>query len=248
MRRFGLIGKSLEHSFSARYFNRKFTAANLHACRYDLYPLAAPEAVRKLIAENKELAGLNVTIPYKTTIIPYLDQLDDVARQAGAVNTIRIYRDKGSIFLKGYNTDVWAFEQTAKPFFALKNALVMGTGGAARAVSMVLSKRSVNFLMVSRTPSSPGEIGYEQITQEVLRKYLFIINATPVGMYPHTNKMPELDYGYITKSHVLYDLIYNPPVTEFLSKGKQQGATTMNGLKMLILQAEKSWEIWNTDE
>lgn len=248
MRRFGLIGKTLEHSFSARYFNRKFTAENLHSCRYDLYPLSSPEALRTLITEVKTLAGLNVTIPFKTTIIPYLDQLDDVAREAGAVNTIRINREKGRIFLKGFNTDVWGFVQTAKPFFALENALVLGTGGAARAVSLVLRKRNVNFLMVSRNPSLPGEIGYEQITEEILRKYLFIINATPLGMYPHTDKMPELDYRHITRSHVLYDLIYNPPVTGFLSKGKQQGATTMNGLRMLILQAEKSWEIWNEDE
>jgi shikimate dehydrogenase len=248
MRRFGLIGKSLEHSFSARYFNRKFTEENLHSCRYDLFPLQSPEAMRTLAAEMKELTGLNVTIPFKTTIIPYLEELDDIAGETGAVNTIRIFRNKGGICLKGYNTDVWGFEQTAGPFFIKKNVLVLGTGGAARAVIQVLRKRNVNYLMVSRTPSSPGEIGYDQITQDMLRNYLFIVNATPVGMYPHTDELPELDYRHITKSHVLYDLIYNPPVTGFLLKGKQQGATTMNGLKMLMLQAEKSWEIWNMDE
>jgi shikimate dehydrogenase len=248
MRRFGLIGKSLGHSFSACYFNRKFTQENLHSCRYDLYELQSPDAVRKLAAENKELTGLNVTIPFKTTIIPYLDELDDVAAEAGAVNTISIIRHGGRVFLKGYNTDVGGFEQTAGPFFSLKNALVLGTGGAARAVSLVFRKKNMNYLKVSRTPSSPGETGYDQITPEVLRKYLFIVNATPVGMYPHTDQLPELDYRYITKRHVLYDLIYNPPVTGFLLKGKQQGAATVNGLKMLLLQAEKSWEIWNTDE
>ncbi|MBE0639270.1 MAG: shikimate dehydrogenase [Bacteroidales bacterium] len=245
MKQFGLIGKSLNHSFSARYFNGKFAKEILSGCRYDLFPLNSITELNDLINRTDHLTGLNVTIPYKTSVIALLDELDETAEIVGAVNTIKIFRVDGKIKTKGFNTDTWGFEHSTNAFVSHPHALVLGTGGAAKAITFVLRKKAIDYLMVSRLPKETGEISYNDIDEVIMKKYRWIINATPVGMVPDQKVCPPLPYHLITKDHFLYDLVYNPAKTIFLAKGKQSGAKTMNGLRMLKLQAEKSWDIWN---
>lgn len=247
MKRFGLIGDPLEHSFSARYFKEKFERENISDCRYDLFPLSKVSEIRKLISAFDNLAGFNVTIPHKTSIIPLLDELDQSASAVGAVNTVKIFRKNNALKLKGFNTDTWGFENSTDAFEQHIHALILGTGGAAKAIAFVLKSKNIDFLMVSRNPKEKWEIRYDQLTEPILSKYLWIINTTPLGMFPDTKAFPPIPYHLLTPRHFLYDLIYNPTETIFLAKGNQAGAKTMNGLLMLELQAEKAWEIWNND-
>ncbi|MBD1397984.1 shikimate dehydrogenase [Pontibacter sp. JH31] len=245
MRRFGLIGQKLGHSFSKRYFTEKFETEGIANARYELYELPEITAFPALLAREPELVGLNVTVPYKEAVIPYLDALDESAAQIGAVNTICVSGGK----LKGYNTDFIGFRDTLQQFYPieeLSKALVLGTGGAAKAVWAALSSLGIGYTCVSRNPSE-NELAYAAITPEVLQAYPLIINTTPLGMAPDIERAPAIPYEALTEGHFLYDLVYNPEETLFLSKGRVAGARTINGMPMLYAQAEASWEIWNNE-
>ncbi len=238
---YGLIGYPLTHSFSPAYFAGKFAKEGINAT-YTAFPLPTIDDFPALIWRNKELLGLNVTIPYKETVMQYLHEIDADAEQIGAVNCIAI--NKGT--LKGYNTDAMAFRQSLIPLIAPNHqkALVLGTGGASRAVVFVLRQLGIPFQMVSRSEKA-GYLNYKQLTPEVIAAHSIIINTSPVGMYPHMDESPALPYDAITSKHLLYDLIYNPAETKFLALGKARGAVIKNGYEMLHLQADASWEMWN---
>jgi len=258
VRYYGLIGFPLTHSFSGNYFAGKFKKEGITDASYDLYPLEDVNAFADLLKHKPELTGLNVTIPYKETIIPFLHELDETARAIGAVNTILISKGSDSVnalILKGYNTDVYGFRQSIKPFLEShhERALILGTGGASKAVAYVLRNIGVDCYFVSRekktlnperTPDSKHFV-YGEINEYVMKHFPLIINTTPVGMYPAVDNCPALPYEFITPSHFLFDLIYNPEETRFLAEGRKRGALTLNGLSMLQQQAEKAWEIWN---
>lgn len=239
---FGLIGYPLSHSFSKGYFIEKFKREGIADCAYELFPLSDISLFPALLQEQPNLVGLNVTIPHKEAVIPYLNELDEEAREIGAVNTITIRSGK----TKGYNTDVYGFEASFRKHLQPhhQRALVLGTGGASKAVLHVLRKWGIPYLLVSRT-GGEGKISYNDLTPELLESHTIIINTSPLGMYPKVEACPELPYEALTPQHYLYDLIYNPAETIFLRKGKEAGAITENGLEMLHLQAEKAWEIWN---
>lgn len=242
-RLFGLIGYPLSHSFSKRYFSEKFTRENLPENRYELYPIPQITDLPQLFKDNPDLEGLNVTIPYKEQVIPYLDELSPVVQEIGACNCIRIREGR----LVGYNTDVLGFEQTLvrhlKPHH--KQALVLGTGGAAKAVHYVLRQKSIEFLQVGRT-AREGILDYDSLTDELMGTHTLIINTTPLGMHPQEDTAPPIPYGAIGDMHYLYDLVYNPAKTLFLQKGEERGAAIENGADMLVIQAEASWDIWNS--
>lgn len=249
MRVFGLIGYPLSHSFSQGYFTKKFSSENIADTEYRNFPLETIAQFPELISANPGLCGLNVTIPYKREIIPYLDGLDKTAREVNAVNTIKFERDdNGKVNLIGYNTDVYGFEQTIKPYLNCsdKNALILGTGGASKAVEYVLHKLGLQCFYVSRKQGDKIYKSYDQLTMEDMMDFQVIVNTSPVGMYPKVDDCPLLPYEGITATHVLYDLIYNPEETLFLKKGREHGAKISNGLQMLHLQAEKAWKIWNS--
>jgi shikimate dehydrogenase len=243
MRLYGLIGYPLAHSFSKKYFTEKFEKEGLYNCRYENFPIVSIEKFKTVLDLNPELKGLNVTIPYKEQVIPYLNEASSVVQNIKACNCIKIEDGK----LIGYNTDVIAFERSLKsqlqPYHT--KALVLGTGGAAKAVAFVLEKLHINCQFVSRKFSS-NNISYEQITPATIADHLLIINTTPLGMHPHVSEMPVLMYNAITSKHYLFDLIYNPEKTLFLKKGEEKGAIIKNGYEMLVLQAEESWKIWNS--
>ena len=242
---FGLIGYPLSHSFSKKYFAEKFSREGREGCYYELFPLPAIGELPELLRAFPNLRGLNVTIPYKQAVIPYLDRLDPDARAVGAVNTIRIREGR----CEGFNTDVIGFEQSLRGWLAglgrqPERALVLGTGGAAQAVRYVLGRMSIEARLVSRRPG-PSRRTYGEIDEAVLARHLLIINTTPLGMAPQTDQKPDLPYGQLTPAHLLYDLVYNPEKTLFLDAGSRQGAATKNGLEMLHLQAEAAWAVWN---
>lgn len=247
MRQFGLIGKTLSHSFSKNYFTEKFKKENIKNCAYDLYELAHVSELKHLIKNNKNLRGLNVTIPYKNDVIPLLDELDSRAKKIGAVNVIKITKEKKLI---GYNSDYYGFKNSLKKWLGNKSikALVLGTGGASKAVVVALEDLEISFLQISRT-ASKTTINYKSLNsnREIYESHQLIINTTPLGMHPKVDASPDLQYKWLTSSHYLYDLVYNPEETIFMKKGKEKGAQVKNGLEMLILQAEKSWEIWNRE-
>jgi shikimate dehydrogenase len=199
-----------------------------------------------LIESQPELEGFNVTIPYKKSIIPYLDQLDAVAAEVGAVNTVKIIRTTDQYTLIGFNTDVIGFEFSIKDFRDIKGVLILGTGGGAEAVQYVLKKYGIPFLFVSRNTRSQQIIGYEDLTNELIGKYPMIVNTTPVGMFPEVDLIPPVPYNFLSSGNFLYDLIYNPAETRFLKLGRQSEAKILNGLTMFLIQANKSWEIWNS--
>lgn len=244
IRRFGLIGFPLSHSFSPGYFTAKFEREGLLDCRYDAFPLSTLDELPKLLAQTPNLEGLNVTIPYKTSVIPLLDSLSEAAEAIGAVNVIKIKNGH----LTGYNSDVYGFEKSlldflnAPPPLDLK-ALVLGTGGAAKAVIFVLKKLGIAFQSVSRKQSSEA-ISYEDITSAVFHSHQLIVNTTPLGMSPNTESCPPLPYELATPDHFFYDLVYNPKKTHFLTLAEAAGSHIQNGLSMLHLQAERAWEIW----
>lgn len=248
MKQFGLIGFPLKNSFSENYFNSKFLSLALTDHAYRNFPIEHISEIKELLAKQPDLCGLNVTIPYKESVIPYLDELHKDAREAGAVNCIRINRNRhtGSMKLIGYNTDVYGFEMSLLPVLAERNithALILGTGGAAKAVAYVLRNNNIAYRFVSRKPSA-DVLTYEQLTEKIINRHRLIVNCTPVGMFPDTAAMPDIPYPHISGDHIAYDLIYLPVETLFLETCRKQGATTKNGLEMLHLQAEKSWEIW----
>jgi shikimate dehydrogenase len=246
-KKLGLIGYPLTHSFSAKYFAEKFEKENIKGFTYENFEIPKIEDFPDIIKNNPEITGLNVTIPYKEQIIPFLDELDEEALQIGAVNTIKVIRKKGGVKLKGYNTDIYGFRETLKPLLKMHHykALILGTGGAAKAVEYVLNKIGLDILYISRNPKSENEKGYEELNGVAIKNFPVIVNSTPLGMYPKIDTCPPLPYDHLTEDNLLYDLIYNPSETLFLQKGAEKGAITQNGLEMLKLQAEKAWEIWN---
>ena len=246
IKKYGLIGHPLSHSFSEKYFKEKFEKENISNFSYQLFDINNINLVSELIETTENLKGLNVTIPYKEKILPFLTDIDAIAKDIGAINTIKISDDKN--ILKGYNTDYYGFKKSLKPFLDINHerALIFGTGGASKTVKYVLNELNIDCLVVSRTPKNDTEISYTDVNEYVIKHHQIIINTTPIGMFPDVNSFPEFNYNNITSKHLLYDLIYNPLETEFLKKGKQQGSITLNGLQMLKLQAEKSWEIWNS--
>jgi shikimate dehydrogenase len=249
MKKYGLIGFPLGHSFSKGYFSAKFKKENIKDCEYNNYPIKNIESLRDLIIQQSELVGLNVTIPYKEAVIQFLDEIDTDAFEIGAVNTIKIYRsEKNKIKLKGFNTDVFGFEaplrKELKPFH--QKALILGTGGAAKAVAWVLKSLGLDYLYVSRKPKHENTISYKELTDEIIESHKVIINTSPIGMFPNINVKPNINYEVISDKHILYDLIYNPEKTMFLKEGEIKKAITINGLPMLYMQAEKAWEIWNS--
>ena len=242
MRKFGLIGKPLTHSFSKKYFTEKFKKENRTDCAYELFPLESIEELSSLLDKNPDLKGLNVTIPYKEKVFPFLTA-NSIPDGVGACNCIKIVDGK----LKGFNTDIIGFEKTLFPLLlpTHKAALVFGSGGASKAVEYVLQKLGINYQLVGRTKSSAVELTYNDITEEMIKRHLLLINTTPLGMYPNTESCPEIPYSAIGAGHLLYDLVYNPAETLFLKNGAMQGAVIKNGEQMLIAQAEESWRIWN---
>lgn len=246
MRRFGLIGKSLTHSFSQKYFEKKFDLEGIQDCRYDLFPLHDISELSTFIQSYPDLEGLNVTIPYKKTIIPYLDGLEEQAFAVGAVNTVKIIKKNNAVYLKGYNTDISGFKLTLKETASIQGGLILGTGGGANAVAYVFSNLNIPFLQVSRKFRGNRTIGYEHVTTELLHDYPFIVNCTPLGMYPEIKSYPPIPYEGLSDKNILYDLIYNPSETEFLRRGKLAGSKVINGYNMLKNQADYAWDIWNT--
>jgi len=246
MRHFGLIGYPLSHSFSKGYFADKFEREAIAGCSYENYPIPAITELLPLIAADPDLSGLNVTIPYKEQVLPYLDEIDAEAQKVGAVNTLNIVRS-AKTRIKGYNTDVHGFRKSIEPMLKdhCRKALILGTGGASKAVAFVLAEMGLEVLWVSRNPAGKDRIPYHAVDENLISESHVIVNASPLGMYPHTESCPDIPYKALTPRHVLYDLIYNPGETRFLALGKAQGAETKNGLQMLYLQAERSWEIWN---
>jgi shikimate dehydrogenase len=252
MKKLGLIGFPLTHSFSKKYFDEKFIKENISDYSYSLYSLEKVEDFTSLLVNEPELIGLNVTYPYKETIIPFLDELDPVAKAVRAVNTIKIEKSGDLIKLVGYNTDVFGFRQSIKPFLEPQHekALILGTGGAAKAVEYALWDIGVSSYFVSRDKNRlevENCFSYEELNPFIIESFKLIVNTTPLGMYPNSNESPEIPYEGISKGHLLYDLIYNPEETLFMKKGKEHGAVTINGYSMLCHQADKAWEIWRND-
>ncbi len=245
MDKYGLIGYPLGHSFSCNYFNQKFESEQIDA-KYLNFEIPTIKDFKGVLKQNPELRGLNVTIPYKEQIIPYLDDLDEDARLIGAVNVIKFTKGLfGKTKLVGYNSDVIGFKQSIEPLLKEQHtkALVLGTGGASKAVIHGLKQLGVGSTLVSRTPKD-NCITYPEITPEIMEQYKVIVNTTPLGMFPNVDACPNIPYELITPDHLLYDLLYNPDVTLFMRKGKEHGAVVKNGLEMLLLQAFAAWEIW----
>lgn len=244
MRKFGLIGYPLSHSFSKKYFSEKFAREGIEDCSYDLFPITDISQLPQLVKDH-DLEGLNVTIPYKKHVIQYLESASKEVIEMQACNCISIIKGK----LLGNNTDVTGFEKTFTPNLKPhhKKALILGTGGAASAVQFTLRKLGIDYLLVSRQAAGHNQITYSQLTEELIREYSMIINTTPLGTYPDINSFPAIPYNFITPQHYLYDLVYNPAKTLFLKKGEERGATIENGANMLVIQAEESWNIWNKD-
>jgi len=247
MRKFGLIGYPLGHSFSKKYFSEKFLKEHIVDCSYENYPLENLDTLMELISFEKDLCGLNITIPYKSEIIRFLDVIDPEAEEIGAVNVIIIKRNTNQIKLYGYNSDVTGIRDTLMPFIGerVTNAVVLGTGGSSRAVCHVLKKIGIKVALVSRE-KKPGTFVYSEIGKSVLDHTQLIINTTPLGMFPNISGLPDISYKDLDRNHILFDLVYNPEITSFLKRGAEQGCTIISGIRMLHSQAEKSWEIWNS--
>ncbi|MGB0789501.1 MAG: shikimate dehydrogenase family protein [Marinirhabdus sp.] len=241
MAEYGLIGQKLGYSFSKTFFSTKFAQGKLPHT-YHNFEIRSPSDIQKVIAENPNLKGLNVTIPFKESIIPFLDKVDNEAIQIGAVNTIKITNHKKLI---GYNTDCYGFIASLRPFLPLKKrtALILGTGGASKAVAHALGSMGFSYIVVSRH-AKRAACTYNTLTNKTIQTHFLVVNCTPLGTHPNILECPGIPYHFITKDHLLYDLVYNPPQTQFMERGALQGARTTNGMKMLRLQAEKAWAIW----
>ncbi len=246
MKVFGLIGYPLGHSFSKQYFTEKFEKEGIIDCRFESFPIASIEAFPALLKDNPGLKGLSVTIPYKEKVLAYVHELSEEVKSIGAANSIKISNGK----LKAYNTDITGFEKSFAKLLQPHHtkALVLGTGGASKAVQYVLTKLAIDFLIVTRNENSiPGHINYAAINENKMKEYRIIINCSPVGMYPNESEAPDIPYQFVTPTHYLYDLVYKPAKTMFLQEGERRGAVIENGYDMLLIQAEESWRIWNND-
>lgn len=248
MKKLGLIGYPLGHSFSKKYYLDKFESEQIKGIDYDLYSLSDIAEFPKLYLQDQQFYGFNVTIPYKQAVLPLMDELSPEAAQMEAVNCIRIQHKDGRAILKGFNTDAYGFEASLKPLLQPQHtkALVLGNGGAAKAVLYSLRKLNIAYAVVSRSETN-GDLTYQQLSKEIIEEYTIIINCSPIGTFPKVDEAPQIPYEYLSESHLLYDLIYNPTKTLFLQKGLEKGATIKNGYEMLLLQAEKNWEIWNAE-
>lgn len=249
MKIYGLIGYPLSHSFSATLFSDFFFREGIKDSRFELYPIEHISDIIPLINNTKELKGLSVTIPHKTTVMPLLNSIDPVAKEIGAVNNIKIIREN-NFSLRGFNTDVYGFEESLKPLLKKDHskALILGTGGSSKAVAYVLTKLGIEYYFVSRNANIEQQIlTYTELNKDIFSDHRLIINTTPAGMFPDITGFPDIPYELLSKDHLLFDLTYNPAETIFLKKGIEKGCTTSNGLKMLWLQAMKSWQIWNEE-
>lgn len=247
MKKFGIIGYPLGHSFSPGYFNEKFQNEGIDA-HYDKYELPVITDLQPVIDYTPELCGFNVTIPYKEKVMSFLDNISPEARAIGAVNVVKVtHKENGKPYLEGYNSDVIGFSRSISPLLLPhhKKALILGTGGASKAVNYGLRQLGLETVFVSRSEKD-NTITYQQLTKEIMEEYTVIVNCTPAGMAPHFDECPAIPYEHLTSKHLLYDLIYNPDETLFLKKGREAGCITKNGLEMLLLQAEAGWEIWNS--
>ncbi len=246
MKVYGLVGHPLSHSFSQKYFNDKFEKLGVKDSRYDLFDLQSIEEVEDLKSSQQDLLGFNVTIPYKEAIIPYLDDLDESAQIVGAVNVVKRMSDNQ---WKGYNSDYYGFKKSLESWLPQQEvkSLILGTGGASKAILAVLKALNIEYKTVSRSENK-ADYTYMSLKADhnIVKQHQLIINTTPLGMYPDIDASPDIDYSSLSSQHYLYDLVYNPKETLFMSRGKEQGSQIKNGLEMLELQAEKSWEIWNT--
>lgn len=243
MKRYGIIGYPLGHSFSKKYFDQKFLREGLEECCYEVFLLPAVAGIRELLDAHPDLAGLNVTIPHKRSILPFLSDRSAIPVDLGACNCIRIRNGE----LVGYNTDIIGFERSLLPLLdeEISSALILGNGGAAAAVKYVLQKLQIRYTIVSRSSPDGSALTYAQLDEPVMRENRLIINTTPLGTFPAIAECPDIPYRYLGRQHVLYDLVYNPEKTLFLQKGETQGARIKNGYDMLVIQAEESWRIWN---
>ena len=241
MKTFGLLGKNISYSFSRGYFTEKFNTLELTDYEYVNFDLPSIELLPSILNDN--VLGFNVTIPYKEAVMEFLDIVSDEAREIGAVNTVKVENGR----LIGFNTDYVGFEESLKPLLKPhhKKALILGTGGASKAIKYVLGRLKIQFKVVSRKPSK-DQISYNDLTKKIIEEHTIIINCTPLGTFPNIDNSPDIPYKYLNNNHLLYDLIYNPAKTTFLAEGEQKGATIFNGQRMLELQAEKAWEIWNS--
>jgi shikimate dehydrogenase len=242
MRLFGLLGYPLTHSFSQKYFTEKFQQLGIPNASYENFSIPDIYELKAILNSRNGLEGFNITIPYKKSVIDFLDELSEPVKKMGACNCVKISNGK----LKGFNTDIVGFQKSLQPFLKPihQKALILGTGGASAAVEYVFQQLDISYQFVSRN-ASQNAISYQELTQEIMESHTLIINTTPLGMYPNSDACPEIPYQFLTEKHHLFDLIYNPTETRFLSLGKQQGASIQNGYEMLILQAEESWRIWN---
>lgn len=248
MRRFGLIGYPLGHSFSRKYFMDKFRKENLD-CQYDNFPLLNISELSSIISRDKTLEGLNITLPYKIEAIKYLDKIDNDAQLIGSVNVIKINRSGENYSLHGYNTDVFGFIESVRPVLndKVSSALIMGCGGASLAVRAGLNRLGLEYTTVSRD-ADKGDMQYSDIGSDTLIRNKLIINASPVGMYPATEEAPAIPYDLLSDDNILFDLVYNPEMTMFMRRGEERGCSVKGGLEMLYLQAEKAWEVWNSED
>lgn len=245
MRKFGLLGKQIAYSFSRAYFKQKFEDESILDASYENFDIDDISLFPDIVKNTPQLKGLNVTIPYKEAVIPYLDKLNKKAKKIGAVNTIKITKRNK---LVGYNTDCYGFKKSIQPYLKIhhKTALILGTGGASKAIADALKELTITYTYVSRKPTNPESITYESLTEKLIKNNLIIINCTPLGTYPDIDNCPNIPYNAITNNHILFDLIYNPEQSKFLTFGVKKNATIINGLNMLKLQAEKAWRIWNS--
>ena len=239
---YGLIGKNIDYSFSKRFFKKKFENENLNH-NYVNFDIKEIDELPLILSKTKDLLGLNVTVPYKETIIPFLDKLHSDVQKIGAVNTIKIKNGN----LIGYNTDHYGFSKSIIPYINKKHrsALIIGTGGASKAIYFALNKLNIKAKFISREPKNIQYLSYSDLTSNIIKENLIIINCSPVGTYPNIDEYPLIPYEFLNNKHLLFDLIYNPNQTTFLKKGSKMNAKTISGLEMLKIQAEKSWEIWN---
>ncbi len=247
MRIFGLVGFPLTHSFSKKIFEERFIRENITDASYNLYPIKKIEDVFRLIFNDKSIKGLNVTIPFKEKIIPFLNEFSEEAKTVGAVNTLKIKHCENDISIKAYNTDVFGFEESIKGILeaGLNKALILGTGGAAKSAIYVFDKYKIDYTLVSRLKRNDKTILYHEIDSNNFHNYDIIVNTTPVGMYPNSGEKPNIPYHALNSNQILFDLIYNPEITLFLKEGEKKGCTIINGFDMLNKQADKAWEIWN---
>ncbi len=246
MELYGLLGKTLKHSFSGEYFGKKFEKEGVDA-EYRLFEFDDVPDLHAFVKEHSSLKGLNVTIPFKRKVIPQLDNVSNIVKMTGSVNVIKVNRKNGDVKLTGFNTDVRGFERSLEPLIRKRNnlrALILGTGGAAHSVAFVLRKMGIYFYFVTRLPNKVEMIGYSYVTPKIIQEYQLIVNTSPLGMFPDTVSCPDIPYESLGPEHILFDLIYNPPETSFLKKGRESGAIVKNGQKMLEIQAEESWKIW----